>query len=48
VALRLQLSNQTDNMAAVENLGKTRDAIVTELCKVIMGMLTSASGRGLQ
>jgi MoxR-like ATPase len=32
------MSNQTDNAAAVENLGKTRDAIVTELRKVIVGM----------
>jgi len=32
------MSKETDNIAAVENLGKARDAIVTEVRKVIVGM----------
>jgi MoxR-like ATPase len=32
------MNNEIDNIAAVENLGKARDAIVTELRKVIVGM----------
>jgi MoxR-like ATPase len=33
-----QMSNATDDVQAVENLGKARDTIVTELRKVIVGM----------